>query len=130
MRLDSEEAKNAVKSMDTAVRKIAVDTLFESGMVNEEVMHELMSDPASAVRSVVAKNISDRNLDESIKGAYNRYVDVRMGVEDASEAITESPILAVRLTWCSNTGQYKPEGRYFVDQRFPKLVMDGGWLGG
>lgn len=99
MRLDSEESKNAVKSMDTAVRKIAVDTLFESGMVNEEVIHELMSDPASVVRSVVAKNISDRNLDESIKGAYNRYVDVRMGVEDASEAITESPILAVRLAW-------------------------------
>ena len=99
MRLDSEESKNAVKSMDTAVRKIAVDTLFESGMVNEEVIHELMSDPASVVRSVVAKNLSDRNLDESIKGAYNRYVDVRMGVEDASEAITESPILAVRLAW-------------------------------
>ena len=99
MRLDSKESKNAVKSMDTAVRKIAVDTLFESGMVNEEVMQELMSDPASAVRSAVSKNISDQNLDDSTKGAYNRYVDARMGVEDASEAITESPILAVRLAW-------------------------------
>ena len=46
MRLDSEESKNAVKSTDTAVRKIAVDTLFESGMVSEEVIDELMSDPA------------------------------------------------------------------------------------
>ena len=63
-----EESKNAVKSMDTAVRKIAVDTLFESGMVNEEVIHELMSDPASVVRSVVAKNISDRNLDDRSRG--------------------------------------------------------------
>ena len=65
MRLDSEESKNALKSMDTAVRKMAVDNLFESGLVNEKVMNELMTDPASAVRNAVAKNISDRNLDDS-----------------------------------------------------------------
>mgnify|MGYP001157428852 FL=1 len=99
MRLDSEESKNALKSKDTAVRKMAVDNLFESGLVNEKVMNELMSDPASAVRNAVAKNISDRNLDDSAKGAYDRFVNARMGVEDASEAIIESPVLALRLAW-------------------------------
>ena len=54
-------------------------------------MHELMSDPASSVREASRRTSQIEISTTRSRDAYNRYVDVRMGVEDASEAITESP---------------------------------------
>ena len=99
MGLDPSESTLALESTDAAVRRIAVNSLFEAGLVDDRGLHAMMSDPASSVRAEVSRNMANKGIDASVKDAYEGYVETHMRVEEASKAIIESPIHALGLDW-------------------------------
>ncbi|MEK9865162.1 MAG: HEAT repeat domain-containing protein [Euryarchaeota archaeon] len=99
MGLDPSESTLALESTDAAVRRIAVNSLFEAGLVDDRGLHAMMSDPASSVRAEVSRNMANKGIDASVKDAYEGYVETHMRVEEASKAIIESPLHALGLDW-------------------------------